>query len=120
MQVSNNLLVTVDYSEIRVAKGNRELPPVMVRMDAESSELSFTWVQEDFVRHAADDDQLYAVILEQELKKAKVFLLGERKGTEPSKIVLPSDWKPDRVVLYVFILSKDRKNASMSKFMTIS
>lgn len=119
VQVSEELEVSVDYKQIIVSKGNRELPAVTVASTADPAGLAFTWAQEDFVRHAALDDRLYAVVLEQNLLRVKVFVLGERKDTESVNISLPSGWETDQLMVWVFMLSRDKQNASTSRWLEI-
>lgn len=115
VEVSDELKVTINYKDIIVAKGNRELPQVSVTLDTETSTLVFTVDQEESVRHAADDDVLYAAVLEQNLKRVKLFQVCERKTTTLESINLPAKWATDQLLVYVFMLSKDGKNASMSR-----
>lgn len=114
VEVSEKLIVTVDYEKIIVAKGNRKLPDITVTADSENNQLTFTAVAEKFERHAADDDRFYAAILEQNRMKLKVFPLNERESTEPAVVEIPNGWNVGDLTIYVFALTKDRKQASRS------
>lgn len=119
--VTEDLEVTIDYKKIVVARGKRGLPEVSVALKTAERQLEFTHVSEEFYRHAADDDLLYAVVLEQSKNSVKVFSLNERKDTEPAVVTLPAAWnvEADNLTVYVFILSKDRNEASDSKCLTL-
>lgn len=119
VEVSDELEVTVNYEQILVSKGNRALPEVDVTLDTENSVLQFTLAEEDVLRHAADDDMLYTVLLEQKLKRAKLFPVCKRKGAETTTINLPAKWDASQLLVYVFMLSKDRQNASVSKCLDV-
>lgn len=115
VEVSDKLEVTIDYEKIIVAKGNRKLPDIAVSADADKHQLTFTAEAEKFERHAAADDHFYAAILEQERRKVRVFPLNERENAEPAVVVLPDGWKEEKLTIYVFALSADKKQASLSK-----
>lgn len=115
VEVSEKLVVTVDYEKIIVAKGNRKLPDITVTADSENNQLTFTAIAEKFARHAADDDRFYAAILEQNRMKLKVFPLNERESTEPAVVEIPNGWNVENMTIYVFALSKDGKQASRSE-----
>lgn len=113
--VSDELEVTVNYDRMLVSAGNRRLPEVRMSVDETGSQLTFTHEAEEFMRHAADDDCLYAAVLEEKKLKLRVFVLNERKDTEAAVVDLPPGWEVDALCVYVFVLSKDGKSASASQ-----
>lgn len=114
VEVSEKLVVTVDYEKLVVAKGNRKLPDITVAEDKENHQLTFTTKAEKFERHAAEDDRFYAAVLEQTYMKVKVFPLNERESTEPAVVEVPNGWNMEKLTIYVFALTKDRRQASHS------
>ena len=119
IDVSDTLEVTVDYDRVVVSAGNRRLPGMQVSVNEAGSQLTFTHEAEEFMRHAADDDCLYAAVLETTMQRLKLFALNERKDTEAATVALPQGWNADSLCIYVFVVSKDGKNASNSQCLTL-
>lgn len=119
VSVDEKLEVTVDYERLVVSAGNRALPEVRVTANAETQQLTFTQASEEFFRHAADDDCLYAAVLNKAAVRLKLFPLGMRKDTQPVTVSLPEEWDVADLVVYVFMLSKDRKQVSDSRCIAV-
>lgn len=119
IDVSDTLEVTVNYDRVVVSAGNRRLPEMQVSVDEAGSQLTFTHEAEEFMRHAADDDCLYAAVLEKTKQRVRLFALNDRKDTETATVTLPSGWKTNFLCIYVFVVSKDGKNASNSRCLAL-
>ena len=119
VEVSAKLEVTVNYDRMVVSAGNRRLPEVSVSADETGQQLTFTHAAEEFMRHAADDDCLYAAVLEKTKQRLKLFALNERKDTDAAVVGLPPGWSVASLCIYVFIVSKDGKSASASQWVTL-
>lgn len=112
--------VVVDFESLLVAKGSLEpAEEVQVEKDAEAHTLSFTHLVESFGYGMNEDDQLYAVVLEQQKMRSRVYPLNERRDDAPAVVnVLPS-WGMDNLLVYVFFLSADGRKASDSVFVPV-
>lgn len=120
--VDDKLEVTIDYSAIQISKGKRAMPEeITATLDSEKGELTVELVAEEFVSHAADDDEFYCFVLEKMRKKAKLFKLGQRSSLTPTPLVLPGKWdfSADNLAIYVFCVSQDGKRASNSVYLQV-
>lgn len=117
--VSEDLEVTIAYDQVVVSKGSRRLPAVTVTLDAEGNQLVFTHEAEKLERRSADDDRLYAAVLERGLQKLRLFPLNERKDTAAVNVPLPEGWGEMNLEVYVFIRSKDGRQSSNSKYLKV-
>lgn len=122
VSVDDKLEVTIDYSAIQISKGKRAMPEeITTTLDAEKRELTVELVAEEFVNHAADDDEFYCFVLEKKRKKTKLFKLGQRSSLTPSPLVLPGKWdiSAENLAIYVFCVSQDGKRASNSVYLNV-
>ncbi|HIX03379.1 MAG TPA: hypothetical protein H9863_04585 [Candidatus Odoribacter faecigallinarum] len=120
IQVSDDLVVTVNYEKVVCAKGRRMLPRTFsVTADAENKTLTFKHSTEARGRNRDKDDKFYALVLMPELKDSELYELDTRTNEEPVSITLPQEWDMDSIKVYVFALSKDGKIASDSRYLTV-
>lgn len=115
VQVDDQMSVTIDYDRILVAKGSREVVEgVTVVKDADARTLTFSHEAGDFGYGAEPTDVLYAVVLEKQKLRSKLFRLNTRKDNDSVSVPLPARWDMANLLVYVFVLSENGKVASDS------
>lgn len=113
--VDDKMSVTINYDRILVAQGSREVVEgVTVVKDADAHTLTFSHEAEDFGYGAEPTDVLYAVVLEKQKLRSKLFRLDTRKDDTPVSVSLPAQWDMANLLVYVFVLSENGKIASDS------
>ncbi|MDE7074468.1 MAG: hypothetical protein K2O69_05370 [Odoribacter sp.] len=120
--VSKELEATIDFPAIVVAKGNRAMPEgITLTHNAETGAFTVEVEAEEFMSHAADDDEFFCYVCERTKLKGKLFSLGERGTLTTSTLNLPQKWdtSPENLAFYVFCVAKDRKRASNSVYLTV-
>lgn len=115
VEVSEELEVTVGYENLLCSQGTRKVPEIRAEYDTESHHLIFTHIAGSYGPDADAEDRIYAAIYEKTKNAMEVYPLGIRKDTEPSTVNLPSDWNTDNLVIYVFVLSKNKRIASATQ-----
>ena len=87
-----------------------------------SSRQSFSFSQaakEETDGYALADDQVYAVLYETELNRAKLFSLVARGTGGMTSVDLPDGWTGEKVKVYAFATSANGREASDSQVLTV-
>lgn len=112
---------TVNWESIRCAKGRLRLPrKVTVTLSPEGDTLSFTVTAEDRGPQREDDDELYALVVETELRDSALQRVCARADGGTASVELPDDWDSTKLAVYLFMVSADGKKASDSKHVTVA
>ena len=112
---------TVNWESIRCAKGKLRLPrKVTVTLSPEGDTLSFTVTAEDRGPQREDDDELYALVVETELRDSTLQRVCARADGGTASVELPDDWDSTKLAVYLFMVSADGKKASDSKHVTVA
>lgn len=119
VEVSDELEVTVSYEKVVFSMGKREVPETTVTADNEAGTLTFVHEVEEFGKHAEPTDMLYAVLVEKQKRRSKVFPLNTRKESQAVTITLPKGWSMDNLEMYVFVLSANKHKASKPLYLTV-
>ena len=119
VEVSEKLEVTINYEQIACSKGKLELPELTVKADAEARTLTFSHEAEDFGKHAEPTDMLYAVLLEKQKSRTKVFPLNTRESAGMVALTLPKGWEIANLEVYVFVLSENKRKSSKTLYLSI-
>lgn len=110
----------VDYEAVLVAHGGLEpVENVQAEKDAEGHTLSVSHLADDFGYGMNRDDQVFAVVAEQEKGRSRVYPLNERQDGDSVTVTVPASWGMDHLLLYVFALSADGRKASDSVFVPL-
>ena len=118
VEVSEELEVTVNYQNIRCAKGKLKVPKdFSVTADAEMHTLTFTHAAEEDGCQRYSTDRLYALVVETTEEDSELFELGTRAGSEPITVNLSESWDMGLLAIYVFALTADGKKASDSLYL---
>ncbi len=118
--VSDDLEVTVLYEQLQLGEDRRELPrSITAELDAENRTLTFTFGQQQFFRHAANDDMFYAQIVETGLMDSEFVPLCKRNESDPVTVSLPEGWDCTRLAVYVIAVANDGRSASKSRYMPL-
>lgn len=120
--VNDALEAEINFPALRIAKGNRAMPEdITLTHDAEAGTFTLKIEDEEFSSHTAPDDQFFCCVYERTKQRCKLFPLGERSKLAPSVLSLPKKWNSDpaNLAFYVFCLSKNRKNAGNSVYVTV-
>ena len=120
ISVTEDLEVTVEYENLRVAEGSLEvLEDITAVAEAETHSLIFTHAAEDYGYGSEPTDMLYAVVLEKRLMRSRLFPLNTRNDSEPASVQIPEKWDMENLEVYVFFLSEDGRKASNSTYVTL-
>ena len=115
-----NLEVTVNFPQIRCAKGWIILPEgLTATKNTESHTLTFTHEAEEDGTDMHASDKLYALVVETARWNSKLFELNTRADGEPAEVSLPAKWDMDALEVYVFALTEDGNTASDSMYLTV-
>ena len=118
VEVSEELEATVNYQNIRCAKGKLKVPKdFSVTADAETHTLTFTHAAEEDGCQRYSTDRLYALVVETTEEDSELFELGTRAGSEPITVNLSESWDMGSLAIYVFALTADGKKASDSLYL---
>lgn len=120
VKVSEELVVTTDYSKIACSQGRLIVPTVSVRVDEETRELTFTHKQERFGKRRMKTDQLYAMIVDKSLREGELFQLDTREDKDPVIVTIPDEWSFSNLAVYVFALSANGRMASNTGYIEVS
>lgn len=121
VSVDEKLVVKVDYEKIKVARGSREVVEnLTVNVDESDHSVSFTHDLGDFGCGAEPTDVVYAVVLEKERMRTKLFRLGTRDEDSSTTVDLPAQWDMKKLAGYVFVLSENGRAASDSVYVPIT
>lgn len=115
VQVSEELEVTINYEGLQCSQGSRKVPQIKAEYDTESQCLIFTPTPGGYGPDADAEDRIYTAIYEKVQNSMEVYPLKNRKDTEPSTVNLPEDWVTENLMIYVFVLSKNKRIASATK-----
>ena len=111
---------TVDYERLKVAMGLQDIPEVSVSYSSESKMYSFEQeMQEEEEGYALADDQVYGVLLETVLNRAKIVPLRDRGENGNTSYALPEDWDEANVKVYCFATLRNGSAASDSRYLTV-
>ena len=106
------------YEKLIVAAGNRIQIEIGTKFDEETN--SFTFEQTADERQgsrAKPDDMAYILLLESVNEEAQVLELRVRSSNGYSSFTLPNWWDKDKVFVYTFNVSRDKKKSSPSSFL---
>lgn len=120
--VDEELKAIIDFPAIIIAKGNRAMPEgITLTHNAETGEFTVEVEAEEFISHAANDDEFFCYVCERTKLKGKLFLLGERGTLTTSTLKLPQKWdvSPENLAFYVFCAAKDHKRVSKSMYLPV-
>lgn len=121
VEVTDELVATLNYENILCAKGRLRVPrQVTVTLDAESRTLSFTVTAEDRGTQRNEDDVLYALVVETVQADSELVEVCVRSEGGTASLELPSDWDAESLAVYLFVVSADGKRASNSRYRTVS
>ena len=101
-----------------MAAGNRIQIEIGTKFDEETN--SFTFEQTADERQgsrAKPDDMAYILLLESVNEEAQVLELRVRSSNGSSSFTLPKWWDKDKVFVYTFTVSRDKKKSSPSSFL---
>lgn len=113
-------VATVDLDRLLCASGMLYPPKVEVTYTEESKMYSFMQeMQDEENGYAFSDDQVYAVLYESVLGRARLVTLRVRGENGNTSYALPEEWSHENVKLYCFATLKNGKSASDSWVMTL-
>ena len=116
--VDEKNVATVNFEELLCAFGLLYTPKVEVTYDTESKTYSFTQeIQEEEDGYAFADDQVYGVLYESVLGRARLVTLRTRGESGSTIMALPVDWDASKVHVYCFATTKNGKMASDSQYL---
>lgn len=95
-------------------------PEVGATLDTANGEVKLTHGAEEVMGLCSKDDRVYAGLFESERREALLVELGERGETANVTKILPARWNPEKVCVYVFAVSKSKRNASPSYAVELS
>lgn len=111
---------TVDFDLLKVAAGMLYPPKVAVVYNAESQKYVFEQgMQEEEDGFALQDDKVYGVLYETVLERTRLVTLRDRGESGSTTYTLPEDWNNENVKAYCFATSKNGRQASDSRALTI-
>lgn len=120
VSVDEAMQVTVDYERVVCAKGRLRVPKNMtVTWRAEDRQLEFAHEAEGSGVGRKPEDMLYAAVVEKELEELELVELNRRSEGDAAMFTLPEGWSEERLAVYVFVLSEDKRKASDSKYMEV-
>lgn len=120
VSVDESYAATMDYDRMRVASGILYPPAVTVTFDDAGGTFSFSQAaKEETDGYALADDQVYAVLYEMELNRAKLFSLVARGTGGMASVDLPDGWTGEKVKVYAFATSANGREASDSQVLTV-
>ena len=109
-------VATVDLDRLLCASGMLYPPKVEVTYSEENKMYSFMHEENGY---AFSDDQVYAVLYESVLGRARLVTLRVRGENGNTSYALPEEWSHENVKLYCFATLKNGKSASDSWVMTL-
>ena len=110
----------VDLDRLLCASGMLYPPKVEVTYSEENKMYSFMQeMQDEENGYAFSDDQVYAVLYESVLGRARLVTLRVRGENGNTSYALPEEWSHENVKLYCFATLKNGKSASDSWVMTL-
>lgn len=112
-------VIVVDYERVMCANGGLMVPEVTVTYNAATGKFLFEQESEGEDEGCNASDQVYAVLLERSLEVSRLVKLRARGESGSTSAVLPKRWNRDEVVVYVFAVSDDGKEASKSLYMEV-
>ena len=114
--VDEKHVATVNFDRLKVASGILYTPKVTVTYDEEGQVYSFVQeIQEEENGYAFVDDQVYGVLYETVLERAKIVTLRTRGESGTTIFSLPEDWDHANVKAYCFATLKSGKEVSDSR-----
>lgn len=114
--VDEKHVATVDFDRLKVASGILYMPKVTVTYDEDGQVYLFVQeIQEEENGYAFADDQVYGVLYETVLERAKIVTLRMRGESGSTSFSLPEDWDNANVKAYCFATSKSGKEVSDSR-----
>ena len=114
--VDEKHVATVDFDRLKVASGILYMPKVTVTYDEDGQVYLFVQeIQEEENGYAFADDQVYGVLYETVLERAKIVTLRMRGESGSTSFSLPEDWDNANVKAYCFATSKSGKEVSGSR-----
>ena len=120
VNMSRVSVATVDLERLLCASGMLYPPKVEVTYTEESKMYSFMQeMQDEENGYAFSDDQVYAVLYESVLGRARLVTLRVRGENGNTSYALPEEWSHENVKLYCFATLKNGKSASDSWVMTL-
>ena len=120
VEINDELEVTVLFDRLQLGEDRRELPRhITAVLDKEERTLTFTIGQQQFFRHAANDDMFYAQLVEKELMDSELVPLCKRSENDPITVNLPEDWDCSQLAAYVIVVANDGRSASKSRYMPL-
>lgn len=122
VRVTDELEPEVVFSNLLVAKGNRAMPDeITLTHDVEKGSFTLAMEMDEFLPHAAADDQFYCCAYEKAKGRCRLISLGERAKLDSLTFNLPDKWDvaPENLAFYVFCVSKDHKRAGTSVYVTV-
>ena len=118
--VDEKHVATVNFDRLKVASGILYVPKVTVTYDEESKVYFFTQeMQEEEIGYAFANDQVYGVLYETVLERAKIVTLRMRSESGSTSFSLPEDWDHANVKVYCFATSKSGKEVSDSRMLEL-
>ena len=120
VSVDEKNVATVDLDRLLCASGMLYPPKVEVTYSEENKMYSFMQeMQDEENGYAFSDDQVYAVLYESVLGRARLVTLRVRGENGNTSYALPEEWSHENVKLYCFATLKNGKSASDSWVMTL-
>ncbi len=114
--VDEKHVATVNFDRLKVASGVLYTPKVTVTYDEEGQVYAFVQeIQEEESGYAFADDQVYGVLYETVLERAKIVTLRTRGESGTTSFPLPEDWDNANVEVYCFATLKNGKEVSDSR-----
>ena len=111
---------TVDLDQLKLAAGILYPPKVTVAYSTGSQKYTFEQeMQGEEDGFALQDDRVYGVLYETVLERARLVTLRDRGESGSTSYALPEDWNNENVKVYCFATSKNGRQASDSRVLTI-
>lgn len=120
VNVDEKHVATIDFEVLKMAVGILYPPKVTVSYATENEKYMFEQeMQEKEDGFTLSDDKVYAVLYETVLNRTKLVSLRDRGESGSTSFALPEDWDNLNVKAYCFATSKNGRQASDSRALTI-
>ncbi|WP_099292140.1 DUF6266 family protein [Butyricimonas sp. Marseille-P3923] len=113
---SGEVVATVNYDQVVCASGYlTSLANVEVTVDTAAKKVNVTQEAQTYWSAVANpNDVLYVAMYEKEKQEMVVTGCRNRKESGSTSIALGKNWAVENLVIYAFMLSKDKRKASRS------
>ena len=121
VDVAEGHVATVDFERLKLASGMLIPPSITVTLNAGETQFSvMASAQTAMNGFSANEDELWIVFVETELRQAVMLQAGTRGDGGTTLLPVPEDWATAQVKAYCFATSADGKDVSDSKQLTIT